>query len=71
MMDYNKLLQGKNAVISIGVQGIGKAIAELFASQGANVLIGGRKREKLDKAIAYQSIGLWFPCGLFQKGDCI
>lgn len=51
MMDYNKLLQGKNAVISIGVQGIGKAIAELFASQGANVLIGGRKREKLDKAI--------------------
>jgi NAD(P)-dependent dehydrogenase (short-subunit alcohol dehydrogenase family) len=46
-MDYAKLLAGKRAFITTGSQGIGKAIAVLFAQQGAVVAVGGRNRWKL------------------------
>lgn len=51
-MDYNHLLNNKNAFITIAGQGIGKAIALLFAKQGAKVAIGARRKEKLEKALA-------------------
>lgn len=50
-----KSLEGKIAVITGGNSGIGLATARLFASEGARVVITGRRKDALDAAI--QSIG--------------
>ena len=44
-------LDGKVAVISGGNSGIGLAIAQRFAKEGAHVFIFGRRREALDEAV--------------------
>lgn len=46
-MNYQKMLTGKRAIITTGARGIGKAIALLFAKQGAVVLVGGRNETSL------------------------
>ena len=48
MLDYQHLLKDKIALISTGARGIGKAIATLFAQQGATVLVGGRNPKYLE-----------------------
>lgn len=45
-------LQGKGAIITGGGTGIGKAIATLLASEGASVLICGRRVEQLNDVLA-------------------
>ena len=45
-------LEGKVAIITGGGVGIGAAIAEAFIAEGANVLISGRRKEKLEEFAA-------------------
>ena len=45
----NKRLEGKKIVITGGGRGLGKAMAERFVSEGANVLITGRTEDTLKK----------------------
>lgn len=47
---YGELLKGRTAFITGGSSGIGFAIAESFIRNGANVIICGRNKEKLESA---------------------
>lgn len=49
-MDFG--LKGKTAIVSGGSKGLGRAIAEELAAEGANVVIAARGREALDQAVA-------------------
>ena len=51
-MDYNRQLAGKRALITTGGRGIGKAIALLFARQGATVYVGSRNEKALERTMA-------------------
>lgn len=46
------LLEGRNAIITGGSKGIGKAAADLFVAEGANVIITARGKEALDATVA-------------------
>lgn len=48
----NKSLAGKAAVITGGAKGIGAAVAEMLAADGAEIAIGGRDAEALEKYAA-------------------
>ncbi|ARR56729.1 short-chain dehydrogenase [Rhizorhabdus wittichii DC-6] len=45
-------LSGKVAIITGGGQGVGQGIAQVFAREGARVLITGRTPDKLEAAVA-------------------
>jgi NAD(P)-dependent dehydrogenase (short-subunit alcohol dehydrogenase family) len=45
------MLKGKTAIVTGGTAGIGKAIALLFAKQGANVIIFGTNSERALQAV--------------------
>ena len=47
-----EMLKGKTAVITGGGTGIGLAISKRFYNEGAAIVIVGRRKEKLDEAVA-------------------
>jgi 3-oxoacyl-[acyl-carrier protein] reductase len=44
-------LKGKNAIVTGGTKGIGRAIAEALLSEGISICIAARKQDEVDKAI--------------------
>ena len=45
-------LKGKTALVSGSTAGIGYAIAETLAREGANVIVNGRSQTSVDEAVA-------------------
>ena len=70
----DKKLKGKVIVVSGGTKGVGRAAAEEFARNGANVVIGGRDEEAAMKSIrimrTYGSDGLFVYTDLHKVEDC-
>lgn len=58
MSSSGKLLAGKWCIVTGGGKGIGAAIAETFAAEGANVALVARSKESLDK------VRMPLPCAL-------
>lgn len=54
-IQYPEILKGKKVIITGGSEGIGLAMAKKFVDVGAEVLITGRKIDKLKSAL--DSIG--------------
>ena len=46
-----KMLDGKVAMITGASYGMGQSMAELFAEEGASVVLTARGREKLDQVV--------------------
>ena len=44
-------LKGKTALITGGGSGIGLATARVFSQEGAKIVLFGRRKEKLEKAV--------------------
>lgn len=69
-----KKLKGKVIVISGGTKGVGKAVAEEFARQGAIVVIGGRDEESARNSIrlmkTYGTEGLFVYTDVRKVEDC-
>lgn len=61
-------LDGKVAIVSGGGTGIGAATARRFASEGAKVVVTGRRREPIE-TIAAEIEGLAVPGDVAQPGD--
>ncbi|MGB3649921.1 MAG: SDR family oxidoreductase [Rivularia sp. (in: cyanobacteria)] len=55
MIDRNKSLQGKTTIVTGSGQNIGRAIALLFASCGANVVINGHKNQEAIETVAQEA----------------
>ncbi|MEK7855728.1 MAG: SDR family NAD(P)-dependent oxidoreductase, partial [Acidobacteriota bacterium] len=53
----NLKLIGKTALVTGSTAGIGLAIAESLVAEGANVILNGRSRERVEGAVATVKAG--------------
>lgn len=60
-------LEGKKALVTGATGGIGQAIAETLAAQGAKVALSGTREEKLKEVAANISGAITLPCNLSDK----
>jgi len=51
-VSIENLLQGKSAIVTGAASGIGRATAQLFARQGASVLLADVREEPLNRTVA-------------------
>lgn len=68
------ILENKTAIITGGGTGVGKATAMLFAREGANVVITGRRKDVLEDAVKEakaQNLNLdYIVCDVASEEDC-
>lgn len=62
-------LDGKRALITGGGTGIGFAIADLFARQGATVALSGRRADVLERAVSKLEASHGSGCAIYLQGD--
>lgn len=62
-------LDGKRALITGGGTGIGFAIADVFAKQGAKVAVSGRRPDVLKRAVAKLEAAHGRGCAIYVQGD--
>src|SRR6266508_142428 len=62
---------GKTVIVTGGNRGIGRAIAERFAAEGANVMVVGRDQESIDATVAALDGGAWGLRADVTKSDLI
>ena len=66
--------QGKTAIITGAGSGIGKALAEAFAAEGAKLVIAARSTDKLEELASQLRSGgtevLVCPCDVSREADC-
>ena len=64
-------LDGKVAIVTGGGTGIGKAITVLFAKEGADVVIIGRRQEVLEEACKLNPSKITYVAGDITKDESI
>ena len=49
-------LNGKSVVVTGASSGMGKAIVERFAKEGANIIAVARRKERLEELLDYRNL---------------
>jgi len=62
--------KGKNVIVTGASSGIGKALAQYFSNNGANVTLAARSIDKLNEIVASMPSALAVRCDVTKQDDC-